>query len=119
MTVITKGDETLTVKEGTRNVMLSHGDEYLTVKDGLRSVEVQHGNDNLTVKDGEAWRRVPNGDYNVVAKKIYLLGKEKILFKVGNSSIEITPDQIRISSPAVVCEGDKGVKITGKVIDLN
>jgi type VI secretion system secreted protein VgrG len=118
-TVITKGDETLTLKDGTRNVMLSHGDEYLTVKDGLRNVEVLHGDDKLLVQDGKAVRSVPNGQDTVVAKQIYMFGTDCISLNVGNSSIEITPDQIRINSPTVVCVGGKGVKITGKVIDLN
>jgi type VI secretion system secreted protein VgrG len=135
-TVIKKGPETLKVEDGKREVWVSdsdalwvqggdairqvdQGNDTLVVKSKDAIRQIDQGNDLLTVKTGEAWRRVPNGDYTVLAKKIYLLGKEKILLKVGNSSIEITPDQITINSQAVLIDGGRSVKVNAEGIDLN
>lgn len=117
-TVIEKEGDGLVVQDGSRVTTVSTGDDQLEVKTGDRIRKVQK-DDILDVKAGQAMRRVLNNDYTVIAKNMYLHGLEKILLKVGNSSITITPDQITLNSQAVLIDGGKSVKINADGIDLN
>ncbi len=103
------GNQVLEVETGTQTEKIK-GDTALTVTDGNHTVKVEKGTQTVEVK-GDTSLKVASGDRKVkVDAGSYLLeAAQKITFKVGGNSIEISQSGIII----------KGLKIDVKADTMN
>ena len=76
-----------------------------------RTVEITSGGDSLTVDEGNLSISVSAGAINVTAT-------EEITFRVGASTITISPAAILISSPAIEINGEATVNINAATVDI-
>jgi len=94
---IDKGIDTLHVKSKDRVLKVDKGNHLITIKTGDQKIEVGSGNHKLHVKSGKSETQAA----------------QKILLKVGGSSIEITPSDIKISATNVTINADANAKMKG------
>jgi len=102
---IDTGDASLTVSQGKRTEQI-HGNSELTVDEGNQVTTVSKGNANLTVSQGDHTIDVTAGSCTIEAA-------QKILLKVGGSSIEITPSGIKLTANTIELRGTSKVAIDG------
>lgn len=101
---VKKGDETIVIDEGKREVTVKKGDHTLTVSKGNRVVNVDKGDDTITVGSGDRTVKVTSGAIT------YQAGKE-ILLKVGTNSIKIDSRGITMTGMSVKLIGKATVDI--------
>ena len=82
---VTKGNETVEIKQGNRSHTIDQGNETLTVKTGNRVVEVDTGNDTHTVKTGNRTVEVDTGNDSHTVK----MGNRSVEVSMGNDSLAI------------------------------
>jgi type VI secretion system secreted protein VgrG len=67
-TTVTKGNRTITLKEGNYSTTLNKGNETKTLKDGNRTVTLEKGNETKTLKKGDQTIEVSSGKRSVTVK---------------------------------------------------
>ena len=98
---LAEGNESLTVKKGTRTVTVQKDDTH-EVKDGSRIVTVQK-DDTHTVKQGDLSVTVDmgNASYKISQGKCTIEAMQSIELKVGATSIKLTPTGVTIQSTMI------------------
>ncbi len=101
-----QGNESFTVKTGTRTVTVQKDDTH-TVKDGSRTVTVQN-DDKHEVKTGNLSVKVNagNASYTITQGKCTIEAMQSIELKVGSTSIKLTPTGITMQSTMIKIQGD-------------
>lgn len=108
-------DETRTVKND-QTILVEEGDQSNTVKAGKQTTIVEK-DQTITVKSGNQTTTVNVGDITVKAKagQITIDGMKKILLKCGPSSIELSPQGIKIKGPTLKAEGETTAEVKGGI----
>ncbi len=90
------------------------GDETRTVKKGSRKTTI-HANDTLLVEKGNSKTTVDSGDYSVkISKgKAVIEAKQSIELKVGSTSIKLTPAAIEMKSLSIKIDAKTALSAKG------
>ena len=90
------------------------GDETRTVKKGSRKTTI-HSDDTLLVEKGNSKTTVDSGNYNVkISKgKAVIEAKQSIELKVGSTSIKLTPSAIEMTSLSVKIDAKTSLSAKG------
>ena len=124
------GDQSITLKQGSRTVTLDKGDETVAIKMGNRTVTLEKGNDDLTIKMGNLTTKLAMGnttleldmgDATTKAKlgKISEEAMQGIEMKVGQNSIKIDQTGVTIKGMMVKVEGQVQTQIKGLMTQVN
>lgn len=83
---VTKGNETVEIKQGNRSHTIDTGNESLVVKTGNRSVEVQTGNDSHKIDQGDRTVQISTGNDSLTISS----GDQTTTISTGNQSTTIS-----------------------------
>lgn len=109
-TEITKGDDTLVLKQGSLNITLNKGDMEQNVTGNL-TTSLTNGNYSLTATGGSG---------NIKTDKTCVVeSTQSIELSVGDNKITISPSGITLSGTMIKIEGEGMTTIKGGIINLN
>ncbi|MCS2158551.1 type VI secretion system tip protein VgrG [Scandinavium sp. H11S7] len=118
-TEITKGNETLTLKEGDRILTLEKGNHNTTLKQGDYLMDIK-GAFKASLSGGEHQMDISGGGSTVKADKACVIeSTQSIELKVGSSKISITPSGITISATTIKVEGTGTAELKGAMVTVN
>ena len=115
---LAEGNESLTVKKGTRTVTVQKDDTH-EVKDGSRIVTVQK-DDTHTVKQGDLSVTVNmgNASYKISQGKCTVEAMQSIELKVGATTIKLTPTGVTIQSTMIKLQADGMLQNMGGMVKV-
>ncbi|MCE0826804.1 type VI secretion system tip protein VgrG [Buttiauxella sp. A2-C2_NF] len=117
-TEITKGNETLTLKQGDRALMLEKGNHNTTLKSGDYALDIK-GNLKASLSGGEHQMDISGGGSKVKADKACVIeSTQSIELKVGSSKISITPSGITLSATTIKVEGSGTAELKGAMVTV-
>ena len=102
--LVEKGDDVLQVDKGSQVVGIAQGN---------RRVSLEQGNDTLTVAAGNRTVSVPQGEVFVKARTIRCDASEKITFRCGESTIEMTTSSVTVRSTQTSVEATAQATVKG------
>ncbi|GAC1346811.1 MAG: type VI secretion system tip protein VgrG [Acetobacteraceae bacterium] len=106
---VSKGNESLTVKQGNRTTEISQGNESLTVKQGNNSLEVSVGNHAVNVKLGNITVKAGVGS-------ITLEATQSITLKVGANTLTLSQSGVELKGLMVTVEGQVMTTVKGPMV---
>jgi type VI secretion system secreted protein VgrG len=109
------GNQTVTVGTGESNgcqTLTVWKDQTETIKTGDRKIEISQGSDTLTVTAGNQKIDIPAGQCEITAGT-------KIVLKVGQSSIEITPTEIKLQSTTITVNADMKAEVKAITTEIS
>lgn len=109
---IETGNETLDIDKGNRSVTIALGDETLKVSTGNRTTTVEKGNDTLTISAG-------NQTTEAKAGKITLEAMQGITLKCGGTTVELTPQGVKINGVTVAVQATASAEVKGAMLTLS
>ena len=111
---VEEGNQVTTVEEGNQTNTVGKGDQTNAVKKGKQTITVEKDR-TITVAKGDQKTTVKLGDITVKASagQITIDGMKKILLKCGPSSIELSPQGIKIKGPTLKAEGQTTAEFKG------
>lgn len=108
-TEITKGNDSLTLKQGDHSTRLDQGNYLLTIKGDL----------NTQLQGGDHHLKISGGGSEVSADKSCLLeSSQGIELKVGNSKISITPVGITLTATTIKIESSATAELKGAMVTV-
>lgn len=118
-----QGTDQLQIKTGDLVVLIDQGDSSLTISEGKRVTTIK-ANDELTIQEGDSITTVSQGDsaltvsqgdhaVQVSAGSCSIEAAQKIVLKVGNSSIEITPSGITLAANEIKLQATSAIEVDG------
>jgi type VI secretion system secreted protein VgrG len=110
--VVTKGNETVEIKQGNRSHKITTGNETLDVAQGNRSVKVDMGNDSLEISLGNQTTKLDLGAASTDAM-------QSITLTVGQSSITINQMGVTIKGMMITIEGQVQTQVTGMMTQIS
>lgn len=110
--VVTKGNETVEIKQGNRSHKITMGNESLDVAQGNRSVKVDMGNDSLEISMGNQSTKLDLGAASTDAM-------QSITLTVGQSSITIDQMGVTIKGMMITIEGQVQTQVTGMMTQIS
>lgn len=113
-----EGNESLTVKKGTRTVTVQKDDTH-EVKDGARTVTVQK-DDTHKVKQGNLSVTVDmgNASYKISQGKCTVEAMQSIELKVGSTTIKLTPTGVTIQATMIKLQASGMLQTLGPMIKV-
>jgi type VI secretion system secreted protein VgrG len=126
---VTKGNESVTVKQGTRTHTV-FGNESLTVQSGNRAVEVQQGNDDHKIDMGNRSATISMGNDSLTISmgnqttsvslgSISTTAMQSITLTVGANSITIDQTGVTISGLMVTINGTATISQSAPMISVS
>lgn len=112
-------DETLTIKKGDRTETLEEGSDTLTIKMGDHTETLDKGTYSLAASMGDVKFSAPAGKFSASAKEIEISGTTKVKISCGASTIEMSPADIKISSPTIEINGTGTATLKGAMVKIN
>jgi type VI secretion system secreted protein VgrG len=109
---VTKGNESVEIKQGNRSHQVTAGNESLKVSQGNRSVEVSMGNDSLTISMGNQTTKLNLGAASTDAM-------QSITLTVGQSSITINQMGVTISGMMISINGQVQTQVQGLMTQIS
>ncbi|QNQ55455.1 type VI secretion system Vgr family protein [Serratia liquefaciens] len=144
-TTITKGKDSLTLKQGDRSLELGQGNHSVRLKQGDNIVALDQGNYTTTLKQGDLSTQLKQGDYcidingnlnealtggdhqlkvsgggsKVKADKACVIeSTQSIELKVGSSKISISPAGITLSGATIKITGSGTAELKGAMVTV-
>src|SRR5476649_288009 len=103
-----------------RATEITKGNETLILKQGDRVLTLEKGNHNTTLKQGNYLMEISGGSNKVKADKACVIeSTQSIELKVGSSKIYITPSDITISATTIKVEGCGTAELKGAMVTVN
>lgn len=127
VTEITKGKDSLTLKQGDRLLALDQGSYLTTLKQGDHTATLQQGDYSLDIKGnlqqslngGDHQLKISGGGSSVKADKACVIeSTQSIELKVGSSKISISPSGITISGTTLKFEGTGTAELKGAMVTV-
>lgn len=117
-TEITRGKETLTLKQGDRILTLEQGNHSTTLKQGDYGLDIK-GSLQASLNGGDYQLQVSGGGSTVKADKTCVIeSTQGIELKVGSSKISITPSGITLSGTTISIEGTGTAELKGAMVTV-
>lgn len=118
-TEITKGNETLILKQGDRILTLEKGNHNTVLRQGDYLLDIK-GAFKTILSSGEHQMDISGGGSKVKADKACVIeSTQNIELKVGSSKISITPSGITISATTIKVEGTGTAELKGAMVTVN
>ncbi|MBI0278601.1 type VI secretion system tip protein VgrG (plasmid) [Hafnia alvei] len=117
-TEITKGKETLTLKQGDRILTLEQGNHSISLKQGDYNIDIK-GNLETSLNGGDRQLKISGGGSLVKADKACVIeSTQSIELKVGSSKISISPSGITLSGTTIKIEGSGSAELKGAMVTV-
>lgn len=103
-----------------RATEITKGNETLTLKQGDCILTIEKGNHDTVLKQGDYLMNISGGGSTVKADKTCVIeSTQSIELKVGSSKMSITPSGITISATTIKVEGTGTAELKGAMLTVN
>lgn len=117
---IKEGDQHVTLEKGNMKVTLDKGNMKVTLDKGNQTLLLKKGSQKITIfKDKTTELKTGNLETRVKAGKVTVEAMQEMLFKVGGSSIKLTPTDITIKGVMLKITGDAKADIKSLMTTVN
>lgn len=99
--------------KGKQDVLIDQGNDSLTLTKGNKTDTLNKGNFVTLLNSGNYSLNAKGGKIDISAgQACTITAKQKIEFRVGNSSLSITPAGITVKGPVINVKSDRMLKMT-------